>query len=283
MIQNKNIQEDIRELTTIKKSICKNKIIKNKKTDPDVVRACTRQEQAEKLKSHFDKFIKEYCEINENNKCLALDILGAYRMWNKKTDVYTRKNLTTYLKNNFDLNHEYSSEYNTKFHYYIGIKPKEFKIEYEDNTKIPYYEEFILSECKFDYTYRTTKTILYNEFRHWVAQKYPTYIFSKEDQTHMESYLNRTFVNCKKVHINGGTNGYYGLQLKSDTTEKLGISLSRRKKVYKINIENNEIIETYDSLYLAAIKVNINEQKLSELVLNNTIIDDEYIYSYNIV
>jgi phage anti-repressor protein len=238
-------------------------------------------EQKDELKLHFDKFVKEYCELGDDKKCIALDILGAYRMWNRKTDTFTRQNLTTYLKNNFDIKHEFSSEYNTKFHYYIGIKPKDFIIKRESMDRLPYYEEFVLSECKFDYTYRTTKAILYNEFKEWVSKKYPDYIFSKQDHIHMESYLNRTFCNCRKVHINGGTNGYYGIQLKSDPNEVVGMVLSKRKKVYKINIITKKIMETYDSLYIAAQNLDLDEKKLSVLVLNNTIIDDTYMYSYN--
>lgn len=266
-----NMEEEIKELTTIKKPVYKleKRVKKNKLI-----------EQPDEFKTHFDTFVKDYCQVNDNYKCMALDILGAYRMWNKKTDHFSRKNLTNYLKNKFDLSHEYSAEYNTKFHYYIGIKPKEFIVEPENTSIIPRYEEFILSECKFSYTYRTTKMILYNEFRHWVSQKYPEYKFSKEEQVHTESYLNRTFVNCKKVHINGGTNGYYGLQLKTDTTEVLGISLARRKKVYKINMTTKEIVETYDSLYLACIQLNLTEQKLSELVLTKSVVDDSFMYSY---
>ena len=216
------MEEEIKELTTVKKPVYKleKRVKKNKLI-----------EQPDEFKTHFDTFVKDYCQVNDNYKCMALDILAAYRMWNKKTDNFSRKNLTNYLKNKFDLSHEYSAEYNTKFHYYIGIKPKEFIVEPENTSIIPHYEEFILSECKFSYTYRTTKVILYNEFRHWVSRKFPEYKFSKEEQVHMESYLNRKFLNCKKIHINGGTNGYYGLQLKTDTTEVLGISLARRKKL----------------------------------------------------
>lgn len=266
-----NMEEEIKELTTVKKPVYKleKKVKKNKLI-----------EQPEEFKTHFDTFVKEYCQVNDSYKCMSLDILGAYRMWNKKTDNFSRKNLTNYLKNKFDLSHEYSSEYNTKFHYYVGIKPKEFIIEPENTSVIPRYEEFILSECKFGYTYRTTKMILYNEFRNWVTLKYPEYKFSKEEQVHMESYLNRKFLNCKKIHINGGTNGYYGLQLKTDTTEVLGISLARRKKVYKINMTTKEIVETYDSLYLACIQLNLTEQKLSELVLTKSVVDDCFMYSY---
>ena len=88
----------------------------------------------------------------------------------------------TYLKNNYILEQQFVSEHNTKITYYTGIQPKDYIIKRENSNKLPYYEEFVLSECKFDYTYRTTKAILYNEFRDWVSKKYPVYVFSKEEQ-----------------------------------------------------------------------------------------------------
>jgi phage anti-repressor protein len=237
--------------------------------------------QEESLKIHFDKFVKEYCEIDENNKCLALEILGAYRMWSKSTDPLTRKNLTTYMKNNYNLKQEYVSEHNTKLTYYVGIKPKEFIIKQENADNLPHYEEFILSKCKFNYTYRTTKTTLFNEFKKWVLDKYPEYIFSKTDQTNMTIYLHRNFFNCKKIHINGGTDGYYGLQMNNNHTELLGISVSRRKQVHKVDINTNEIIETYNTLYEASVKLNIDEKKLSNFILRKINIDGQFIYKYD--
>ena len=237
--------------------------------------------QEDSLKIHFDKFINEYCEIGENNKCLALEILGAYRMWSKKTDPLTKKNLTTYMKNNYKLNREYVSDHNTKLTYYVGIKPKDFIVKQNNTDNLPYYEEFILSQCKFDYTYRTTKTILFNEFKKWVLNKYPDYIFSKSDQTNMIIYLHRNFCNCKKIHINGGTEGYYGLQMKNDAHELLGISVSRRKRVHKVNINNNKIIETYNTLCEASVKLNMDEKKLSTLILNKININNQFIYKYD--
>jgi phage anti-repressor protein len=239
------------------------------------------KDQDNSIKTHLDKFVEDFCEIGDDKKCLSLDILGAYRIWNKKTDPYTKQNLMTYMKKNYLLKQEYSYEHRTKFNYYMGIQPKEFIIKRENNNTLPYYEEFILSECKFAYTHRTTKTILFNEFKKWVSNKYPEYIFSKNEQTNMESYLNRTFLNCKKIHINGGTNGYYGLQLKSDPTEKLGIALSRRKKVYKVDIISGNIIETYNTLYEASNKLNIDEPKMSYLILNNISVNNEFVYKYN--
>ena len=266
----------------------------NKKPEPDAEPIKTKKTKSKKektiinqdedLKLHFDKFVDEYCEKNENNKCIALELLGAYRMWlkkhTKKVELDTRPQLTIYLKNNYELSHEYNTEFNTKFHYYVGIKPKEFIVKQEKENVLPHYEEFILSECKVGYTYRIAKSTLYSKFQNWVSIKYPDYHFSKEEQIHFESYLNRVFSNGK-VHIFGGTNGYYGIQMKDDTSEKLGMVLSKRKKIYKIDIMTNENVETYDSLYVGAFKLKMKEAKLSDLVLNGTIIDDHYKYSYN--
>ena len=234
------------------------------------------------VKLHFDKFVKEYCEVGEGKNCVALDILGAYRIWNKKTDIHTKQNLTTYLQSNYKMTHEYVVEKNTKFSYYNGIEPKKFIVERESDSVLPYYEEFILSECKFDYTYMTTKTVLFTGFTYWVARKYPEYMFSKEEQNKMSLYLNRQFTNCKKIKLNGGTNGYYGVQMKSDNSEKLGVSLVRRKKVYKKEITTNKILETYESLYTAANILNMNEKKLSKMILSKTQIDN-CIYTYDLV
>ena len=107
-------------------------------------------------------------------------------------------------------------------------------------------------------------------------------MFSKEEQNKMSLYLNRQFTNCKKIKLNGGTNGYYGVQMKSDNSEKLGISLVRRKKVYKKEITTNKILETYESLYTAANILNMNEKKLSKMILSKTQIDN-CIYTYDLV
>ena len=71
------------------------------------------------------------------------------------------------------------------------------------------------------------------------------------------------------------------LQLKSDTTEILGVAESRRKKVYKINIITNEIVETYENLSIASIQSNIEYKKLSNFILTKTKIEN-YIYSYDL-
>lgn len=224
----------------------------------------------------FKRFVAEFCEEGPKMKCLSLELLGAYRMWNKKMKIDSRKMLTTYMKKNYKFEQQFLTEYNTKLSFFIGIRPKAFVIERENENILPKYEEFVLSECKFGYTYRTSKTALVKAFKEWIKQ-YPEYSFSKLEQTHMNSYLGRMFLNCLKLHVNGGTNGYYGLQLKSDTSEITGVLILKRKQVFKIDANTQEQLEVFESLIVAAEKLGFNYAKLSEYVLSETVIDSYYL------
>lgn len=238
-------------------------------------------EEKDALTLHFDKFVKEFCEVGDDKKCLMLDILGAYRIWRKKTEPSTKKNLTTYLQKNYDTSHEYVKEENTRLQYYIGLQPKPFIMKPENDNELPYYEEFILSECKFSYTYMVAKTTLCDEYKVWVSAKYPGYKFTKYEENKMVAYLNRHFMNSKKIHLKGGTNGYYGLQMKDDMYDKTGTCETRRKKVYKKDTVTNQILESYDSLNTAADQIGMDIKKLSNFILTKTKIEN-YIYSYDL-
>lgn len=68
--------------------------------------------------------------------------------------------------------------------------------------------------------------------------------------------------------------------MKNDSTEILGIVLSKRKKVYKVNCITKEIIDTYNTLSEAADKCGMDQRKLSPFILKNTVIDDSHFYTY---
>jgi len=260
------IQEKVQEKKEIKKEIKE-----NKKED-----VCN-QENKELIS--FEKFVKECCEIAPENKCLTIDMLGAYRLYIKNTNSKTRSNLTKYLDISFTTQQHYCSENRTLLKFYIGIKPKELSIKQETEIS-PYYEQFILSECKFGYTYRTTKKIIMTEFDKWHKQKYTEYIFTKDDKMHFESYLSRNFYNCLKIHLNGGCNGYYGVQMKDDDSVNVGINLSNAVKVDKINIETNET-ETFESVSRAAYDIKYNIKNLTKFINQKTIVNGKFLFKYN--
>ena len=222
-LQNENIEQEIQEM-----KITQNENNENEE-DSDIM---------------FTKFIEEYCEIDKNYSCLHLELLGAYRFWAGKLTTHTRPKFKKYMDKKFLSVRKIVRDYsNTTLSFYTGIKPKSINIKRENEDILPLYEEFILSECKFDYTYRTTKTILMKEFQYWCEKNNKEYKFTKDEKIHYESYLSRNFLNSLKIHINGGCNGYYGLQLKTDMTINVGMALNQRKIVYKVNSLSNTVIE----------------------------------------
>ena len=200
-------------------------------------------------------------------------MLGAYRLYIKNTNAKTRTKLTKYINENYKSKQYFIKEYKTLLNFYVGIKPKDLNIKREKDDILPVYEEFILSECKFGYTYRTTKTIIMTECNKWITEKYPDYIFTKDDKIHFESYLSRNFYNCLKVHLQGGVNGYYGIQMKNDDTIKVGLNLAKAIKINKINIDTNEIIESFNSITAAACNINTDGVHLKRFIESETIID----------
>jgi hypothetical protein len=164
--------------------------------------------------------------------------------------------------------------------FYIGLKPKDFNIKRENENILPVYEEFILSEYKFVYTYRTSQTTIMNNFKYWILENNKNYIFTKQEQLHMISYLHRTFLNYPKIHISGSVNGYYGLQHKNDASEINGLLIEKRKEIMKIDIITGNILDTFPSLSVASEKLQINYAKLSDYVLSNTLIDNQFILKY---
>lgn len=228
---------------------------------------------------HFNKFIEEYCEVAPDNKCLKYDLFGAYRLWSRKLQVDSKTNLTKYMRKNYKTRVEFSTQHNTRLSYYVGLKAKEFIIKQEGEI-LPIYEEFILSEYKFGNTFRTSKKNIMDNFALWIPLNHPDYTFTKHEQTHMVSYLYRTFLNCPKIHINGGTEGYYGLQHKNDISEKNGILVSTRKQILQIDVNTQKILDTFGSLAIASEKLNIKYADLSECVISQTVIDSFFL-KYN--
>ena len=78
----------------------------------------------------------------------------------------------------------------------------------------------------------------------------------------------------------GNGQGYYGLYLKSDEYKSKKTS-STGKKVYKIHIETNEILGTWDTIAKASQYENISSTKMSHAVRLKKIFNNDYFYTTN--
>ena len=227
---------------------------------------------------HFQKFVDEYCILGSEHSCNKMIMLGAYRYWNKCLSEKTKKQFATFMNKHFQTTRKYVSEYNTTLSFYSGIKPKEFDANI-DITKSKY-DEFINSEFKFGYTFRIPFSVLLKEYTSWMSIKYPGHNIDKLDIDTLRAFMNKHFLNYR-INMPGfrGVNGYWCLQLKSNTDDKIGLIEPKRKKIAKINLETNGIVEEYHNLEHAAHQLNIDPKRLSTYIKAGTKVDN-YIYQF---
>jgi prophage antirepressor-like protein len=229
----------------------------------------------------IDKFINEFCEIDETYECLSYEILGAYRIWAGGLNNKSKKNLSNHLKLNYKSKSKFYIQYNnSSLLTYFGIRPKQMTLEQENKDNLPKYEEFILTECKYNYNYRIGWTDFVNEFKKWTEEKYPMYNFSNIEKINMNKYINRHFLK-DSINMSGYANvpGIWGFQLNNNNNYVLQSNNKLRKNVYKINVETNTIIEEYESLtYLSQI-LNVGRNIAARYIKIKKIIDN-CIYQY---
>ena len=259
-----------------------NKEIKNKDIEnKDIIKIVSKSllNKVVNIESNEDKikkFVDEYCELDENNYVLSYEILGAYRLWSRGFTQTDRTQFTQFMKKHYNSRRKYYKEYSqSSLLVYLGIKPKELKIEQENKHILPKYEEFILSECKYNYTYRIRYSDFINEYTNWYTNKYPEYMFSKEEKINMEAYINRHFLK-DKINMPGHKNvpGIWGIQLKSDNSFRIGANPTHRKDIVKIDCETKQIVEEYKSVIIASETLNLETKYIRTCIKDKKIIEN---------
>jgi phage anti-repressor protein len=228
------------------------------------------------------KFVQECCELDQNNYALSYELLGAYRIWSKGLTAKDRSQFTSFLKKNYKLKRKYYKEYNeTSLRTYIGIKPKDLIISRENPNILQKYEEFVLTECKYNYNYRMGYTNFIEEYKKWYLKKYPDYIFSKQEHFNMDTYLNRYFLK-DKINMPGYPNviGIWGVQLKSDNTFRIGVNKNNRKAIVKIDYTTKNIIQEYNSLNIASNMLKLDQNTINNYIENKQLVNDSFILQY---
>jgi phage anti-repressor protein len=228
------------------------------------------------------RFIQEFCEISDDNSCLSYELFGAYRIWSKGLTNKDRSHFSKFIKKHYKSTRKYYKEYNeSSLLTYIGIKPKNLNVIREDNHTLPKYEEFVLTECKYNYNYRMGYTDFVKEYKKWALKKYPDYTFSKQESFNMDSYLNRHFLK-EKINMPGYRNvlGIWGLQLKSENAVRIGINPTHRKEIVKVDYETKKIIEEYKSLTIASNILKLERDNIRNCIRDKRIINDSFLLQY---
>ncbi len=220
------------------------------------------------INKKFNEFINTICIVRPDVEEISVNIEGRYRLWNK---VKPTKEIFHGLKNYLDT--RFKPKRINGHHGYVGIKLK--TVEYKKICSNSNIETFIFEICKFSDTGKILNSVLLKEYHKWKLS------IGKEanenDMKEIKDYLNNSPYALKAtVWTNEGSNeGYYGLCLKQNEI-KPRLTSSTGKKVFKKQIDTNELLGTWDSIATASEFEGISKSKMSRNIKNKIIIQDYY-------
>ena len=232
-----------------------------------------------RLTNKFAKFIDECCEINNNVEVDSMDIIGQFRIWNReKPKRETFQELNKYLRTRFFSCRLNNQTKNQCVHGFRGItlKPIKYIKQYTDNI----IEDFIFDNCIFSPDGRCSTNKVFDELIKY--KKGLNMAIDERELDDLKLYLN----NCQHVlkgtvHLHNDDftyEGYYGISLKNNiNNNRIGKSATS-KKVYKVDINNETILNTWESIVKASITENISASKMSRSIKNKTTFDNNYYY-----
>lgn len=214
-------------------------------------------------------------------ECTTYDVYGAYRIWSKIVRIEYKNALTKYLNDNYKKKRKYFKDIKTSMTVYIGFRVKPLIITQENPNYLPKYEEFILQNCDFGYNNKISVNNLMNEMKQWF-KSYPDYIFNIGEQRHFRAYINRHFLRTNmKIPTETGTdecNGIWGIKLKNSNI--IWKHKQHSRKIIKIDVNTNEVLEEYDSILMLRDLLNVTHRKLNDYIDMNVIFDNKYKYKY---
>ena len=232
-----------------------------------------------KLTNKFAKFIDECCDVNNNVEVDSMDIIGQFRIWNReKPKRETFQELNKYLRTRFFACRLNNQTKNQCVHGFRGITLKAIKYikQYTDNI----IEDFIFDNCIFSPDGRCSTNKVFDELIKY--KKGLNMAIDERELDDLKVYLN----NCKHVlkgtvHLHNDDftyEGYYGISLKNNiNNNRIGKSATS-KKVYKVDINNETILNTWESIVKASIDENISASKMSRSIKNKTTFYNSYYY-----
>jgi hypothetical protein len=238
--------------------------------------------ETNRLTNKFCKFIDECCIINNNVEVDSTDIIGQFRIWNReKPKRETFQELNKYLRTRFFACRLNNQTKNQCVHGFRGItlKPITYIKQYTDNI----IEDFIFDNCIFSPDGRCSTNKVFDELIKY--KKGLNMAIDERELDDLKLYLN----NCKHVlkgtvHLHNDDftyEGYYGISLKNNinniNNNRIGKSATS-KKVYKVDINNETIYNTWESIIKASIDENISASKMSRSIKNKTTFDNNYYY-----
>ena len=226
----------------------------------------------DEIHKKFNDFVNEICIVRPDVEEISVNIEGRYRLW---CQTKPTKEIFHALKNYLDIRFKPKRLASNRNHGYVGIRLKEVEYKRTNMEKYHNTETFIFNTCMFSDTGKILNSVLLREYRIWKTS------IGKEitdnDMKDIKEYLNTIPYTLKAtVWTNEGCNeGYYGISLKRNEYNSKIIS-STGKKVYKLQVNTEQLLGTWDTIAKAAETEGISPAKMSRYIKNKTILGDYY-------
>lgn len=228
----------------------------------------------DELNKRFGEFVNAICIVRPDVDELSVNLEGRYRLWSK---VKPSKETFHALKNYLDI--RFKPKRIDGNHSYAGIKLR--PVEYKRSNPDSVIETFIFQTCKFSDCGKILNSVLLREYRIWKTSVGKELGDAAIEIKEIKDYLNACPYALKAtVWTDEGNNeGYYGLFLKKCQDIKPKFVSSTGKKVYKKEAKTDILLATWDTIIKASIHESMSAAKMSRLVKNKSIINNDYYYT----
>lgn len=235
--------------------------------------------------ANFNKFIEEFCIIDDRDQEVSThDLIGKYRIWSQNASKEVYLDLLDYLKEIYKpCRIQLQNNKNNVVNGYRGIGLKKIDNEFNLPLTPSSFDKFIFNNCDISPANKTLFADLKDEYIDWQRKLNNTNISDNEIKQFKE-YLNGCkFLLKSNVWTSGSKNGnngsgYYGICLKNQIPYIKCKTSSTAKKVQKIDIVTNEILNSWNTIAKSAEDEKISSAKMSRLCKNKEIVNDSYYY-----
>ena len=243
------------------------------------------------LYKRFDTYIEECCLIGETLEVSSDDIIGQFRLWNRKVSNELKIAISDYLRRRFKHIRLKKQDKNQVQYGFQGVMLKH--VDYKPSILITEVETFVYEKCKFSPSGKIFVRTLIDEYKEW--KRNTSRIINSKDEKELRQYLNNHQHLLpaviwkpyeKKINEDGSINatenhtmsndGYYGISLKSEDEKHYKNTSNNGKKVEKRDSHTDTVLETYETIAKAK-----EETKLSTMtyaIKTKRIINDEYYF-----
>ena len=224
----------------------------------------------QELLKKFDDFIENHCIVRSDVEVSAKKIVGQYRIVAREAKREVTQALTDYLKRKYKYDRLKIQDKDQVVYGFVGVMLK--PIDYKKQINPTEEEIAVYEKCVFTPDGTALFKDILKEYQDWKRTMNIPYNNTDEDK--LKKYLksNKNLLFETVWASGGGGQGFYGMNLKKDTTRQRNSSTG--SKVEKRD-GNNMVLATFDTISKAAEHESICAAKMSRSIKNKVIFNGE--------